>query len=206
MISGDLIEAAAQRLWQAELNRELCDPVREIIGEKDLTAAYAIQQINSERRVKSGAQIIGHKIGLTAPVVQKQLGVDQPDFGLLWDDKEVLNGGEIAMGELMQPKAEAEIAFVLGKDLNGEHITSLDVLNAVEYGLVSIEIVGSRIRDWDIKITDTIYALSSSGKRDIIGSFSTIAVDKDIHDQLLNSIGTRIHDYLGAHSKREEKE
>ncbi len=168
MISGNLIETAAKRLREAELNRMLCDPIRELIGEKDLSAAYAVQEINSNLRLKSGAKVIGHKIGLTAPVVQKQLGVDQPDFGLLWHDKEVLNGGEIAMSELMQPKVEAEVAFVLGKDLSLERITSLDALNAVEYALVSIEIVGSRIRDWDIKITDTI-ADNASASHWVIG-------------------------------------
>ena len=156
MISKDKIEAAAKRLREAELNKQLCEPVRDLIGADNVAAAYAVQQINTNIRLQEGAKVIGQKIGLTAPVVQRQFGIDQPDFGLLWNDKEVWNGGEISVSELMQPRAEAEIAFVMGKDLNKEWLTSVDVLSAVEYVLASIEIVGSRIRNWDIKIADTI--------------------------------------------------
>ncbi len=168
MISTNIIEAAAQRLRTAEVSKITCAPVRDLIGIKDLTSAYAVQKINTNHRIASGGRVIGHKIGLTAPVVQKQLGVDQPDFGLLWHDKEILNGGEISVSELMQPKAEAEIAFVLGKDLTAEFLTSVDVLNAVDYALASIEVVGSRISNWDIKITDTI-ADNASASHWVVG-------------------------------------
>jgi len=150
------VQEAARRLREAAKNKEVCEPVRNLIGTQDLAQAYAIQEINSAIRIQEGAQVAGVKIGLTAPVVQKQLGVDQPDFGMLWNDKEVLNGGEISVEELMQAKAEAEIAFVLGSDLDKEYLTTVDILSAVDYVLPSIEIVGSRIANWDIKITDTI--------------------------------------------------
>lgn len=168
MISNEIIQNAAKRLREAEILKEVCEPIRDLIGAGNVANAYDIQQINTNFRLKSGAKIIGHKIGLTAPVVQKQLGVDQPDFGLLWHDKEVLNGGEISMSELMQPRAEAEIAFVLGKDLDQEIITTVDILNAVEYAVASIEIVGSRIKNWDIKIADTI-ADNASASHWVIG-------------------------------------
>lgn len=168
MISNEIIEAAAKRLRTAEASKKTCAPIRDLIGVEDLASAYAIQQINTSHKISAGGRIIGHKIGLTAPVVQKQLGVDQPDFGSLWYDKEILNGGEISVSELMQPKAEAEIAFVLGQDLTADFITSIDVLNAVEYALASIEIVGSRISNWDIKITDTI-ADNASASHWIVG-------------------------------------
>ena len=162
------IETAAARLWEASKNKKTCLPVRDLIGESDLEAAYAVQEINTALRIKEGARIIGSKIGLTSPAVQKQLGVGQPDFGLLWDDKEIWNGGEIPASELMQPKAEAEVAFVLGKDLDGASFTSTDVISAVEYALASIEIVGSRIENWDIRITDTI-ADNASASHWIVG-------------------------------------
>lgn len=168
MISSDLIESAAKRLREAELKREMCNPVRELIGPTDITAAYAVQQLNTNFKIAAGAKVIGHKIGLTAPVVQKQLGVDQPDFGLLWQDKEVLNSGEVSVGELMQPKAEAEIAFVLGTDLDAAQLSISEVSEAIDHALVSIEIVGSRIRNWDIKITDTI-ADNASASHWVIG-------------------------------------
>ena len=167
MISNEIIEAA-KRLREAEAARKTCAPVRDLIGMEDLTAAYAVQKINTNHRINSGGRIIGHKVGLTSLAVQKQLGVDQPDFGLLWHDKEILNGGEISVSEMMQPRVEAEIAFVLGKDLNTDFITTIDVLNAVEYALASIEVVGSRISNWDIKITDTI-ADNASASHWIVG-------------------------------------
>lgn len=150
------VEAAAKRLREAAAKGIVCEPVRNLIGTTDLEKAYAVQEINTALRVAQGARIIGSKIGLTSVAVQQQLGVDQPDFGMLWNDKEVLNGGEIAISELMQPRAEAEIAFVLGKDLTAKNLTSIDIISAIDYALASIEIVGSRIKNWDIKITDTI--------------------------------------------------
>jgi len=175
------IESAAKRLREASAKGIPCEPVRVLIGETDVEKAYAVQGINTALRVASGARPVGSKIGLTAPVVQKQLGVDQPDFGMLWSDKEVLNGGEISMAELMQPKAEAEIAFVLGKDLTADHLTSVDIISAVDYALAAIEIVGSRIRDWDIKITDTI-ADNASASHWVVGHQPT----KLEHLDLLN--------------------
>ena len=162
------VETAAKRLREAAVKRIVCDPVRNLIGTTDLEKAYAVQEINTALRIAQGAKIVGSKIGLTSLAVQKQLGVGQPDFGMLWNDKEVSNGGEISMSELMQPKAEAEIAFVLGKDLTSDKLTSIDILSAVDYALTSIEIVGSRIKDWNIKITDTI-ADNASASHWVVG-------------------------------------
>ena len=162
------VEAAAKRLREAAQKGIACEPVRNLIGTTDLAKAYAVQEINTALRIAEGARVIGSKIGLTAPVVQKQLGVDQPDFGMLWNDKEVLNGGEVSMKDLMQPRAEAEIAFVLGQDLTRDRLTSVDILSAIDYAVASIEIVGSRIADWNIKITDTI-ADNASASHWVIG-------------------------------------
>ena len=168
MVSRDQLKEAALRLYEADAKKTDCAPVRDIIGAADLDAAYAVQRINTAKRIESGAKVVGHKIGLTAPVVQEQLGVDQPDFGLLWDDKEVKDGSVISVSELMQPKAEAEIAFVLRKDLDGDQISQEDVIDAIDYAMASIEIVGSRIRNWDIKITDTI-ADNASASHWVVG-------------------------------------
>lgn len=160
--------AAAKRLREAADKGITCEPVRNLIGTTDLEKAYQVQEINTALRIAGGARVIGRKIGLTSLSVQKQLGVDQPDFGMLWNDKEIWNGGEMSMKSLMQPKAEAEIAFVLGKDLTGDRLTSVEVLSAIEYALASIEIVGSRIENWDIKITDTI-ADNASASHWVVG-------------------------------------
>ena len=162
------IEAAAKRLRTAAEKRIPCAPIRNLIGTTDLGKAYAIQEINTALKTAQGGRIVGSKIGLTSPAVQKQLGVDQPDFGMLWQDTEVWNGGEISMQELMQPKAEAEIAFVLGKDLTADSLTSIDIISSIDYALAAIEIVGSRIANWDIKITDTI-ADNASASHWVVG-------------------------------------
>lgn len=162
------VEAAATRLREAAQKGITCEPIRSLIGTNDLELAYAVQEINTSLRIAQGARIVGSKIGLTSKAVQKQLGVDQPDFGVLWNETEILNGGEVSMKALMQPKAEAEIAFVLGRDLDNDVITSVDVLSAIEYALPSIEVVGSRIANWDIKITDTI-ADNASASHWVVG-------------------------------------
>ncbi len=169
MVSTELIDDAAKRLREAAANRTFCSPIRDLIGDQDINAAYAVQQVNSDLRIKEGGIPVGHKIGLTASVVQKQLGVDQPDFGLLWQDTQVINGGDVSMLQLMQPKAEAEIAFVLEKDLDMDTISLSRVANSVAYLTTSIEIVGSRILDWDIKITDTI-ADNASASHWVLGN------------------------------------
>ncbi len=162
------IAAAAKRLREAAKTGITCTPIRDLIGTTDVASAYAVQEINTNLRIEAGARIVGSKIGLTAPVVQQQLGVNQPDFGMLWQDTEVLNGGEISVREIMQPRVEAEIAFVLGKDLESDQLTSIDIISAVEYAVASIEIVGSRIQNWDIKITDTI-ADNASASHWVVG-------------------------------------
>lgn len=167
-MSKQNIEAAAKRLREAASSSQTCAPVRNLIGETSIGDAYAVQEINTALRLAEGARIVGTKIGLTSPAVQKQFGIAQPDFGMLWDDKEVWNGGEISVKEIMQPRAEAEIAFVLGKDLTSESISTVDVLSAIEYALASIELVGSRIEGWDIRITDTI-ADNASASHWVVG-------------------------------------
>lgn len=161
-------EKFATRLREAYKTRTTIDPLRNEIGMEDLDLAYQIQNINTAYRIQKGAWIVGKKIGLTSPAVQQQLGVDQPDFGVLFDDMEVLNGQEISMQQLMQPKAEAEIAFVLGEDLDMENMTIVDLIDCIDYALPAIEIVGSRISNWDIKITDTI-ADNASASHYVIG-------------------------------------
>lgn len=163
-----LLERAAFILRNAEQSKISCAPVRTLIGDTSIDNAYEVQFINTNYRIAEGAKIIGKKIGLTSFKVQEQLGVDQPDFGVLFDTMQVENGGKLAFGQLMQPKAEAEIAFVLKKDIPDLNCTSQQVEDAIDYAVAAIEIVGSRIADWNIKITDTI-ADNASASHFVLG-------------------------------------
>lgn len=154
---------AAARLRTAEELGQPCPPVRNLLGSADIDLAYAVQQLNVERRVQQGRSVVGRKIGLTSPAVQKQLGVDQPDFGILLDDMVVRSGGVVETHRLLQPKIEAEIAFWLSDDLSGPLESVADLRSSVRGACAALEIVDSRIENWDITITDTIADNASSG-------------------------------------------
>lgn len=155
------IAQAVDRLREAADTHTPCAPVRDLIGTTDVAAAYAVQQQIAAARVAAGARVVGRKIGLTSPAVQQQLGVDTPDFGVLLDHMD-LTGRPVPIPRLLQPKAEAEIAFVLGADLDGP-LTPEVVLAAVASAHVALEIVDSRIAGWDITYADTVADNASSG-------------------------------------------
>ena len=158
-----LVQQIADQLHQAAKTGVPIAPVRTQLPAGDLQAAYAVQHINTERALSAGRRLVGRKIGLTSLAVQKQLGVDQPDFGMLFHDMAYGDGEEIAWSQTMQPKCEAEVALVMGRELADERLTVTDLINATAYALPAIEVVGSRIEKWDIRITDTIADNASSG-------------------------------------------
>lgn len=157
------IESAARKLLEAAEKGIPCSPVRSELPELDLEAAYQVQELNTVKALESGRRLVGRKIGLTSKVVQDQLGVDQPDFGMLFADMAVADGELIDISRIQQPKIEAEVAFVLSRDLLMDEPTSADVIGAIDFVLPALEIVGSRIKDWDINIVDTIADNASSG-------------------------------------------
>lgn len=157
------IQKAAELLRTAQSSGTPCPPVRTLLPEADLEAAYTVQDTNIRLAEADGRRIVGRKIGLTAKAVQKQLGVDQPDYGLLFADMEFQGGEIIPWGRVLQPKAEAEIALVLEQDLAHEDTTLTELIAATAYALPAIEVVGSRVADWDISILDTIADNASSG-------------------------------------------
>ena len=138
-------------------------PIRPQLAELDVDAAYAIQQENTAHWQAEGRRLVGSKIGLTSRAVQKQLGVDRPDFGVLFADMMVAEDEPVAAGRVLQPKIEAEVAFLLDRDVDVEAPTVADVLRAVAYAMPALEIVGSRITNWDIGIVDTVADNASSG-------------------------------------------
>ena len=162
-VSREQIEALAERLRRAEETGAPCGPIRDHLPEGDVEAAYAVQRANTEFWTKQGRRLVGRKIGLTAKAVQRQLGVDQPDFGMLLADRTVGDGEEIDPGLVMQPRVEAEIALIIERDLTVERPTVADVMRATAFAVPAIEVVSSRIADWDIRIVDTIADNASFG-------------------------------------------
>ena len=155
---------AAQRLREAYETRTPCAPIRDLMGDSDIAAGYAVQRLNIRARIEDeGRHVVGRKIGLTSKTVQDQLGVHQPDFGYLFDDMGYAQGETVPMARLLQPKAEAEIAFVLADDLVEGDLGVEQVRGAVAHALAAIEVVDSRIADWDIRFTDTVADNASSG-------------------------------------------
>ena len=168
--------AAADRLIEATRSSTPCGPVRDLLGETDIDLAYAVQQQLTDRRLAEGARIVGRKIGLTSPAVQQQLGVDRPDFGVLFEDMDVTALDEVPSERLLQPKAEAEIAFILSADLDSDDLDLATIRAAVGHAVAALEIVDSRVAGWDIKITDTVADNASSGLY-VLGS-QTLTLDE----------------------------
>jgi 2-keto-4-pentenoate hydratase len=138
------------------------DPFATALGVGDIARAYRVQEINTEVWLGEGRRLVGRKIGLTSPAVQKQLGVDQPDYGMLFADMLVANGATIDGRRLLQPRVEAEIAFVLKSSLEASSINARGLIDCIGGVAPAIEIVDSRVRDWRISIVDTIADNASS--------------------------------------------
>lgn len=156
-------EQAAQRLLTALQTRQACEPVRDLIGPTDLPAAYRVQERLTAGRLAAGATVVGRKIGLTSAAVQEQMSVDQPDFGVLFDDMAFGDGELVPMEHLLQPKAEAEVAFVLKKDLADGPLDIAQIRDAIDYGVAALEVCDSRIDGWNIAFADTVADNASSG-------------------------------------------
>src|SRR5215212_5422366 len=153
------VEALARRLDEAWENREPIAPLSESEGLEDVDRAYEIQTRWSEMRVDRGERVVGRKIGLTSFAMQEQLGVGEPDYGSLWDSRYFpAQGGrtEIPAEPLLQPFLEGELAFLIGRPLAGPGVNLQEALAATDALAVAVEVVDSRVEDWNIKLPDTI--------------------------------------------------
>lgn len=159
----ELIEALADRLDTAAVTGVATDPVRDELAAGGIDAAYAVQRRVVDRWTARGRRIVGRKIGLTSEAVQKQLGVDQPDLGVLTADMCLVSGEPIPSRAVLQPRVEAEVAIVLGDDLTHDDTTLAELIRAIDHIVPAIEVVGSRIANWDITILDTVADNASSG-------------------------------------------
>ncbi len=162
-MEAKLIEQLGDSLFEALRANTVIDPISDKYPEMTIEHAYQVQKRMTDRRVADGETIVGKKIGVTSRAVMNMLGVYQPDFGYMTDRMIVNEGETIAMSRMIQPKAEGEIAFLLKKDLMGPGLTNADILAATEAVIPCFEIVDSRIRDWKIKIQDTVADNASCG-------------------------------------------
>jgi len=168
-LSPEAISALAARLREAEQNRQPVAPVRGEIALDDMQTAYAVQRENLYVRQNHGERIVGSKIGLTSVAVQQQLGVDQPDFGTLFASMAYGDAQPMPLSRLIQPKVEAEIALVLERDLKCRRHTFADIIRATAWAVAAIEVVDSRIENWDIRFVDTV-ADNASSAMFVLGS------------------------------------
>ena len=172
------IAALAKELLQAEESGEPIEPISKRYPAATVDDAYAIQVAGVRLRVAGGDSVRGHKVGLTARVMQQQFGVDTPDFGQLRASMFHDEGKPLRTDQLIAPRVEPEISFVLARPLKGPGVTVADVLAATDFVVPSLEIIDSRIRDWQINIVDTI-ADNASSALVVVGGTRTDLADID---------------------------
>jgi len=189
-------DALATRLREAYASGPV-PSLRDGLKPGDATSAYAVQAANTAHWVAGGRRIVGRKIGLTARAVQAQLGVDQPDYGVLFADMAIDDGGLLDPARTLQPKAEAEVALVLARDLDDPGATRESVTAAVDHAVAAIEIVDSRIADWKISFADTV-ADNGSSAFFVLGAEKKLLAGLDLYTcgMVLEANGTVVS--LGA--------
>lgn len=192
-------EEFAEKLWDAQTSGIAIDRLTDAASDLTLEQAYGIQGLNRTRREGDGAKVIGYKIGITSDAVMAWLEVDQPDFGVLFDDMVTPDGGTIVTDSLLQPRIEAELAFVLGADLKGPGITAADVVRATSSVMPCLEIVDSRVKDWKIKIEDTVADNASSARLVLGGATAALSdIDLELFGMALKKNGRVVSSGAGA--------
>lgn len=179
-MTPELITALGDELYDALTGCHVVDPLSSRYPEITIEDAYRIQQRLIARRVQAGEKVVGKKIGVTSKAVMSMLGVYQPDFGILLDGMVYNEGQAIPASGLIQPKAEGEIAFILKRDLTGPGVSAADVIAATEGVMACFEIVDSRIRDWKIRIQDTVADNASCGVF-VLGDHVVSPLDVDLN-------------------------
>src|SRR3954453_6674722 len=170
-----LPQEPADELWEADRAAKPVPPLTDRHAELAIEDASAIRTINVERRTAPGERVIGRKVGLTSKPMHQLLGVDEPDFGVLTDEMLVEDGDLIQLSRLVQPRVEAELAFVMSRDLAGPGISAAVALGAIAGVLPAVEVVDSRVADWKIKLVDTVADNASSGLFVIGGRMRPVA-------------------------------
>jgi 2-keto-4-pentenoate hydratase len=188
MALDSVIRDLAEELWQADRTAVPIEPLTDRHPDLTIEDAYAIQSHNIQRRISAGAQVRGRKVGLTSLPMQRLLGVDEPDYGVIVDGMLIEDGDPIDLERLVQPRVEAEMAFVMERDLTGPGVTAATALGAIAGVLPAVEIVDSRVADWRIKLVDTVADNASSGLLVLGGTLHRV-MDLDL--RLLGVVVTR---------------
>lgn len=178
-LTTEELHAAADLLHAAHLNRAPIAPLTARYPALSVDNAYAIQKINLDRRLHLGHSVVGHKIGLTSEPMQTLLGVDEPDFGYILDDMVFPDGGAVTADRFCAPRVEPEIAFLLHTALRGPAVTADEVRAATEAVAVALEIVDSRVADWQITLPDTVADNASSGAV-VLGEWVPFSTELDL--------------------------
>lgn len=178
-LSQEQIKNEAQALYRAERNKCALRPFTEKFPNISTEEAYRIQLAWVEMKITDGAKVVGKKIGLTSQAMQKMLNVDQPDYGHIFDNMVLQDGVVFRVAELIQPKIEAEIAFILDREVKGPGVTPMQVLAATRFVVPALEIIDSRIEGWKIRLCDTI-ADNASSARVVLGSSPKRVDERDL--------------------------
>jgi len=197
--TGTRVKELARMLYQAELERNPIAPLTEKYPDLTPEDAYRIQLEWVKLKERDGAKVVGKKIGLTSKAMQNMLGVNEPDYGHLFDYMMICDNDSFEIDQLLQPRIEAEVAFILKEDLKGPGVTVADVLAATRFVVPAIEIIDSRIANWKIKLADTI-ADNGSSARVVLGSKATPidGLDLQLMGMVLEKNGQQISTGAGA--------
>jgi 2-keto-4-pentenoate hydratase len=179
MLSDDVRRTVADALRDAEVERAPIPPLRETWPDIDVVDSYEIQLLNIRRRLQAGARVNGHKVGLSSRAMQEMMGVDEPDYGHLLSDMALREDQPVSAGRYCYPRVEVEVGFILGATLPGEGCTEQDVLDATEAVAPAIELIDSRVTDWNIRIGDTI-ADNASSAGYVLGAERVKPTDLDL--------------------------
>lgn len=193
------LDRHALALREAERSRRAVSALTETDPALTVEDAYAIQKANLEHRLLMGRKILGRKVGLTSKPMQEMLGVAEPDFGVLLDDMFVEEGDDVLLDTLIQPRVEAEIAFLMAHDLQGPSVTSTHALTAVGGAMPALEIIDSRIAEWNIKLADTVADNASCGRIVVGGHLTPVdALDLRLVGMVLTRNGEVVETGAGA--------
>ncbi len=168
-LTNEQVKELADSLWSAEETHNFIPPLTDSFPDLSPDDAYRVQEQVLQYRLSSGRKVVGKKVGLTSAAMQKMLGIDTPDYGMIFDNMVLADGAEVPFDSLQQPRVEPEITFFLKKTIKGPNVSIDDVLEATDYVVASLEVVGSRVADWKIKLADTI-ADNASHMAAVIGS------------------------------------